>query len=213
MTTKQTTAPWTQEQVESLNDFQTSGAFHPFTCGQCRDTLGTGSWPEPINERLLVATQAGWTCPTCDYTQNWAWAFMADREWERIATASAMQDKIRDQEKLLRDIAQQNKGRVVSSDPSGEDKFAIPGDPSFIDACRVVVANGFTPVRSVPYQRLRAWLDEVGWPPRDFDPAMQRQRQVCNGCNRAVNLALSGGVLDDEGQPYHKACLQRKEGQ
>lgn len=33
-------APFTPEQVESLNDYQKSGAMHPFTCGYCRDRLG-----------------------------------------------------------------------------------------------------------------------------------------------------------------------------
>lgn len=34
-------APWTQEQVDALNAFQTAGLVHPFTCGYCRDRYGT----------------------------------------------------------------------------------------------------------------------------------------------------------------------------
>lgn len=58
-------APWTDEQVDHLNAFQRSGAFHPFTCGKCRNDL--------------VATTGGWICPTtdCGYTQDWAHEFMA----------------------------------------------------------------------------------------------------------------------------------------
>lgn len=57
-------APFTDEQVENLNAFQKSNRYHPFTCGgQCSDSV-------------LVATNAGWICPRCDYTQCWAHEFM-----------------------------------------------------------------------------------------------------------------------------------------
>lgn len=61
-------APWTDAQVEALNYYQVSGAFHPFTCYVHSDVP-------------LLATTAGWVCisPTCDYTQGWAHASMADR--------------------------------------------------------------------------------------------------------------------------------------
>lgn len=67
-------APWTRKQVAALNEFQQSGLMHPFTCGQ-RDE-------HPHNAGLLVATRAGWRCPAygCRYEQDWAHAFMADRE-------------------------------------------------------------------------------------------------------------------------------------
>ena len=59
-------APFTPEQVAALNEYQEGGYMHPFTCGtdKCRETL--------------VATEAGWVCPACDYTQNWAHSFMGD---------------------------------------------------------------------------------------------------------------------------------------
>ena len=82
---RQIEAPWTSEQVAALNRFQAKPWAHPFTCARCRDTLGTSEATrvrhigpgryvlrEVINERLLVATEAGWVCPTCDYTQDWA---------------------------------------------------------------------------------------------------------------------------------------------
>lgn len=70
-------APWTPEQVMALNKYQRAGWMHPFTCGICRERLGTrdaeGNW---VSDRELVATIKGWICPTCDYTQNWAHDFM-----------------------------------------------------------------------------------------------------------------------------------------
>lgn len=72
-------APWTDEQVETLNAFQRSGFFHPFTCGerderhqQYRETNGDR------DDGLLVAYNDGWRCPVCDWRQNWAHSFMAD---------------------------------------------------------------------------------------------------------------------------------------
>jgi hypothetical protein len=66
------TAPWDEEQVDALNAYQASGAMHPFTCG---------NRPHPGNaEAVLVATPEGWVCRDCDYTQDWAHAFMADPE-------------------------------------------------------------------------------------------------------------------------------------
>ena len=77
MLTTKIVAPWTQEQVDALNEYQTSGWMHPFTCGHCRDTLGTD---HGSNDRALVATVDGWRCRTCAYTQDWAHAFMAEGE-------------------------------------------------------------------------------------------------------------------------------------
>jgi len=63
-------APFTDEQVAALNDFQKSGLFHPFTCG--------GEHKRHVD---LVATNDGWVCPDgCGYTQDWAHAMMADRD-------------------------------------------------------------------------------------------------------------------------------------
>lgn len=67
-------APFTPEQVKHLNDFQSCGYLHPFTCG------GDGRTDESIHgdrEGVLVATVRGWICPYCAYTQEWAHGFMA----------------------------------------------------------------------------------------------------------------------------------------
>lgn len=53
-------APWTDDQVKRLNEWQQTRAVHPFTCGtsKCRG--------------ILRATTSGWVCPKCSYVQNWA---------------------------------------------------------------------------------------------------------------------------------------------
>lgn len=60
-------SPFTDEQVQRLNEYQNQGVFHPFTCGNmsCRE--------------ILAATNNGWVCPKCDYTQNWAHEFMLEK--------------------------------------------------------------------------------------------------------------------------------------
>jgi hypothetical protein len=76
--TKQITAPWTRDQVNVLNRFQQEANMHPFTCGALH---ASGQSP------VLEATPAGWACPdpTCEYTQDWAHAFMADPDaWPKF---------------------------------------------------------------------------------------------------------------------------------
>lgn len=69
-------APWTSEQVACLEQFQIVGNMHPFTCGADRHALPP----------RLVPSHSGWYCPdpNCDYTQDWAHAFMLDPStWPR----------------------------------------------------------------------------------------------------------------------------------
>lgn len=61
-------APFTQQQIEDLWEYQQFGYFHPFTCGK-RDE-------HPDQDDILIPTQGGWICPSCDYEQNWAHSFM-----------------------------------------------------------------------------------------------------------------------------------------
>lgn len=58
-------APWTEEEVLNLAEYQNAGLMHPFTCG-----LGC--------QASLTPTVDGWVCPNDDYTQNWAHQWMAD---------------------------------------------------------------------------------------------------------------------------------------
>jgi len=62
-------APFMAYQVEALNRWQDRDDVHPFTCGRSHGGHGV----------ILRATKAGWVCPAeprCDYTQDWAHAFM-----------------------------------------------------------------------------------------------------------------------------------------
>jgi hypothetical protein len=67
-------APFTPEQVEGLNRWQAADHAHPFTCRSGRRTDSS----HLDGEGVLVATERGWHCPFCDYTQDWAHDFMAD---------------------------------------------------------------------------------------------------------------------------------------
>lgn len=69
---------FTPDEVESLNAYQHSGAFHPFTCGGDRTDE-----KHLDGEGILVATEEGWKCPYCDYTQGWAHDWMKNWEWKR----------------------------------------------------------------------------------------------------------------------------------
>jgi hypothetical protein len=59
--------PWTQEQVNALNQRQKNQAYHPYTCGGSRKDA-----KHLDGEGVLVATVDGWRCPFCDYRQDWA---------------------------------------------------------------------------------------------------------------------------------------------
>lgn len=76
-------APWTDEQVEALNEYQQVAPMHPFTCA--RRDRGHGDHGER-DVGILVATNDGWICRDCDYTQNWAHPFMADTSWWKKET-------------------------------------------------------------------------------------------------------------------------------
>jgi len=67
-------APWSPEVAVNLNAFQRRGHFHPFTCGLDSD-----------HGSLIARVGGGWVCPNdeCDYTQDWAHSFMADRYPDR----------------------------------------------------------------------------------------------------------------------------------
>lgn len=66
-------APFSPAEVVALNAYQVAGRMHPFTCANRSDSPHR----ETTDRGVLVATEAGWICPDCDYTQDWAHAFMA----------------------------------------------------------------------------------------------------------------------------------------
>lgn len=72
------TAPWTQEQIDALNERQRDESLHPYTCGN--DSM----------HRLLMATPDGWVCPDCDYRQRWA--HEADATGATLKMAASMRE-------------------------------------------------------------------------------------------------------------------------
>lgn len=76
---EQVFAPFTDDQVKSLNAYQESRAFHPFT--------GRNELAPNGQDDVLIATPEGWTSRyDPDYSQNWAWAWMADWSWREFDT-------------------------------------------------------------------------------------------------------------------------------
>lgn len=72
------TAPFTDDQVASLNAYQADSRMHEFTCNKSTCPV-----------RLLTADTQGWKCSGCFYTQRWAYDWMGNWEWKN------MLDKIR----------------------------------------------------------------------------------------------------------------------
>lgn len=66
---KKIIAPWTEQQVRDLNDWQAGNRLELVVCG-AEHHLG---WLPK-----LVATESGWVCPEveCNYQQDWAYLFM-----------------------------------------------------------------------------------------------------------------------------------------
>jgi hypothetical protein len=102
------TAPFSPEQIKALNYFQWSGVFHPFTCANQGDEAHNGRQVE------LVATKAGWICPYCDYTQDWAHALMADYEKIKAQVALRETSTLELMETVVEEAhARQRAGRVT----------------------------------------------------------------------------------------------------
>lgn len=81
-------APFTDEQVKLLNEFQNMGSIHPFTCmspeaiPEClrAGKEVDGKYMPGTDEGKLIARNEGWICPCGKYTQDWAHSFMVDNE-------------------------------------------------------------------------------------------------------------------------------------
>jgi hypothetical protein len=68
-------APWTPEQIASLNACQRFGNSPPFTCGAPMER------DEECGE-ILYATPLGWICPQCsNWQQDWAYPYMVNWGW------------------------------------------------------------------------------------------------------------------------------------
>lgn len=68
-------APWTDEQVERLNQYQQAGRFHPYTCPGRDDDADDDA--DDCPDRNLIATTDGWVCQCGAYRQTWAHGFTA----------------------------------------------------------------------------------------------------------------------------------------
>lgn len=87
----QITAPFTPAQVDQLNQYQTGidsiHSGHPFTCSNRSDGMvfldgkdddsKAAHGKEGGDRGILIATEAGWVCPYCGHTQDWAFDSMA----------------------------------------------------------------------------------------------------------------------------------------
>lgn len=69
---------FTADEVRSLNEYQNSGEFHPFTCGGDRTDE-----KHLDGEGRLVATEEGFVCTFCEYRQLWAHEWMKNWEWKK----------------------------------------------------------------------------------------------------------------------------------
>ena len=73
----QTSAPWNDNQVASLNAYQAAGYVHPFTHGDGEQQVD------------LIATRDGWVAKEGGpVVQTWAHEFMADWSWRMPAFES-----------------------------------------------------------------------------------------------------------------------------
>lgn len=65
--------PFTQEQVDKLNNYQKSGKFHPYTCSKSFEECEVNQMPKDNSkDGILTATESGWVCPCGKYKQDWA---------------------------------------------------------------------------------------------------------------------------------------------
>lgn len=72
-------APWTEDQVKSLNAYQRCGYCHPFTYGD---------GPLQVD---LIATTDGWVADAGGpVVQDWAHPFMADWSWRNAVLEVVM---------------------------------------------------------------------------------------------------------------------------
>lgn len=64
---KKVHAPWDRSVVHLLRQHQLNGKYHPYICGN-RDKHASD-----LSNDILIPTEKGWVCPSCSYTQDWAW--------------------------------------------------------------------------------------------------------------------------------------------
>jgi len=80
-------APFTDEQVRNINDFQNGGNRHPFTCcspeeiTECTRAgkMVDGKYVQGTSGGLLIASNDGMVCPCGEYEQHWVYKIMTDK--------------------------------------------------------------------------------------------------------------------------------------
>lgn len=77
---------WTEDQCAKLNEWQSAGHVHPFTCEK------NDSWhhDEDGDRLTLEATPQGWLCRSCGYRQFWAHDFMFNGPPEKLSTRAML---------------------------------------------------------------------------------------------------------------------------
>lgn len=108
-------APFSSAQIQTLNERQChidgDLPLHPFTCpnrsdGVSYDGNGRADYSNATHQHingelgLLIATEAGWVCPDCGYTQDWAYAAMVQepvpiaKRFEAFSAAAKMPNPV-----------------------------------------------------------------------------------------------------------------------
>lgn len=64
-------APFTTDQMISINDYQLHGPFHSYTC-------------KNNSRHLLMAYANGLSCDFCSYIQDWVWDWTANGHWRKM---------------------------------------------------------------------------------------------------------------------------------
>ena len=64
-------APFTTNQMISINDYQLRGPFHSYTC-------------KNNSRHLLMAYANGLSCDFCSYSQDWVWDWTANGHWRKM---------------------------------------------------------------------------------------------------------------------------------
>ncbi len=78
--------PWSDEVVERLQRYQSSGRFHPYTCSQ-RSLPGHRSHGTGEDIGVLVPGRHGFVCPDCGYVQTWCFSETLDIIGDNAASA------------------------------------------------------------------------------------------------------------------------------
>lgn len=80
---KRPRAPWTDEEVKRLNQFQASPETFALKCDCYRDDEAHQTYAEQHGgvPGQLIAVQEGWHCPVCSYKQDWAHPIMLKADW------------------------------------------------------------------------------------------------------------------------------------